>query len=127
MDENSGNAIIPVEKWGELKKLFETDLPIPFAQEIMLFDCHVAGTGYVKDILALTAEIQEGSLLALQREPNNTHDQLAITVRTEQGAKLGYVPRAWNTIPAHLLDAGKMLFAKVVKKELHDEWLKIQI
>ena len=43
------------------------------------------------------------------------------------GKKLGYVPRSWNTIPAHLMDGGKILFAKVTGKQLLDDWLRIKI
>ena len=79
------------------------------------------------EIVALAEQIHEGDLLQLCREPENSHDNLAIKVLDVQGKKLGYIPRSWNTIPAHLMDGGKLLFAKVTSKELIDEWLRIKI
>ena len=32
-----------------------------------------------------------------------------------------------NTNPAHLMDGGKILFAKVTSKQLLDDWLRIKI
>ena len=40
-----------MEKWGELATLFKDGkIPMPYAQEIFLFDSHVAGTGYIPEI-----------------------------------------------------------------------------
>ena len=47
------------------------------------------------------------------RQPANPHDELAIAVHAQSGALLGYVPRDDNAIPARLMDAGKILFARL--------------
>lgn len=128
MDTTPTGEMIPIEKWGELATLFKDGkIPMPYAQEIFLFDSHVAGTGYIPEIASLAEQIHEGDLLQLCREPENSHDGLAIKVLDAHGKKLGYVPRSWNTIPAHLMDGGKLLFAKVTGKEFVDEWLRIKI
>ena len=128
MDSEPGNNLVPITNWSELQPLFKNgELPIPFAQEILLFESHVAGTGYVQEIQQLADQLHEGDLLQLCREPDNTHDDLAIKVLNADGKKLGYVPRSWNTIPAHLMDGGKILFAKVTSKQLLDDWLRIKI
>ena len=128
METDSPGGIVPIEKWGELKAFYDGGkVPVPYAQEILLFESHVAGTGYVPEIASLAEQLHEGDVLRLCREPNNSHDNLAILVLDAHGKKLGYVPRSWNTIPAHLMDGGKLLFAKVTRKELIDEWLRIKI
>ena len=46
---------------------------------------------------------------------------------TRDRVKVGYVPRRENLILARLMDAGKLLTAKVVQKKLEDHWLNIRI
>ncbi len=52
---------------------------------------------------------------------------LAIRIHDEKGHKLGYVPQAKNEILARLMDAGKLVFGKLVEKHWHEEWLKLEI
>lgn len=128
MDSEPGNNLVPITDWSNLLTVFQKgDLPMPFSQEILLFESHVAGTGYVQEIQQLADQLHEGDILQLCREPDNSHDGLAIKVLNADGKKLGYVPRSWNTIPAHLMDGGKILFAKVTGKQLLDDWLRIKI
>src|SRR5437868_6119919 len=91
------------------------DLPQPFARDIILLECHVAGTAY-RDLNAIELTLHTGDELTLRREPGNEHDGLAIQILTASGAHLGYVPRAKNETPARLMDAGKFLFAKLTEK-----------
>lgn len=82
---------------------------MPFVREILLIECHVAGTGY-RDLDGVELQLQPGMLLPLQREPDNRVDPLAIQILTEAGHFLGYVPRVKNEALARLMDAGKLLF-----------------
>ena len=68
-----------------------------------------------------------GSPLVLKREPNNENDGQAIRVETPTGDRIGWVPRKYNDILARLMDAGKLLVAKVSQKELEDHWLNLRI
>ena len=61
------------------------------------------------------------------REPENEHDPQAIRIETLEKEKIGYVPRQDNVVFSRLMDAGKVLFAKVVEKEMRGKWLKIKI
>ena len=97
---------------------------MPFAREIMLIECQVAGTSY-RDIKNIEPELHSGAMLPLKREPDNAHDALAIMIFNEAGQHLGYVPRAKNEALARLMDAGKLLFGRLEDKEWHGEWLKI--
>jgi hypothetical protein len=99
---------------------------MPFAREIMLVECHIAGTSH-RDVRALEPGLIAGGLLPLKREPENEHDALAIMILDEKGNHLGYVPRAKNEALARLMDAGKLLFGKVENKTWRGDWLEIQV
>jgi len=99
---------------------------MPFAREIMLVEAHVAGTSY-RELRETEPTLHPGALLVLRREPDNPHDPLAILVVSEAGACLGYVPRAKNEALARLMDAGKLLFARLETKAWHGDWLRLEI
>ena len=96
----------------------------PFAREIMLIECHIAGTTH-HDVKPVEPQLLPGVMLPLEREPQNPHDPLAIVILTESGHRLGYVPRAKNEALARLMDAGKLLFGKLESKTWQGEWLKV--
>lgn len=110
-----------------LKGSFGKDgLALPFVQEIFLMECHVAGTSYcgLEDV---EPELNVSDLLIFKREPDNSHDHLAILILDQKGRKLGYVPKAKNEVAARLMDAGKLIFGKLEAKEWHDAWLKLDV
>ena len=111
--------VLAVEKQGmdELLK--------PLSKEIHLFDTFIAGTSYLKDKTVLK-EIKRGDKLILRREDNKFDDN-AILVLTEAGKKTGYVPEMDNVIFARLMDAGKMLVAKVSKIDKKGSFTQISI
>jgi len=102
-------------------------IPKPFERDIFLFDTHVAGTSYVEGIEELEPHLHIDDKLDFFREPDNPHDAKAIVVKNDDGIKIGYVPKADNVIFSRLMDAGKMLFARITKKEIQGNWLKIDI
>jgi len=102
------------------------DLPQPFARDILLLECHIAGTTW-RDLSEVEHTLHAGDELTLCREPANEHDPLAIHVLTANGAHLGYIPRANNETLARLMDAGKLLFAKLTGKSWEERWLKINV
>ena len=97
----------------------------PLIREIHLFDSFVAGTTHLEDPSVLE-EIQVGDKLSLQREENKFDDN-AIVIRTQQQKKLGYVPEKDNVIFARLMDAGKMLAARITKIDLRGSFCQISI
>ncbi len=99
---------------------------MPFAREIMLVECHIAGTSH-RDVKSVEPELLPGVLLPLKREPGNPHDTLAIMIYDEQGHHLGYVPRAKNEALARLMDAGKLLFGRLESKTWQGEWLQVEV
>lgn len=110
-----------------LNKEVGIDLPKPFERDIYLFDTYVAGTTHVEEIENISSYIKDGDKLVFYREPENEHDPQAIRVETLKKDKIGYVPRQDNIIFSRLMDAGKILFAKVIDKEIRGKWLKIKI
>lgn len=85
----------------------------PLSQEIHLFDSFIAGTTHLSDKSVLES-VKIGDCLFLQRE-NSKFDSNAITVLNAEKKKLGYIPEKDNLIFARLMDAGKLLTAKVGK------------
>ena len=97
----------------------------PLIREIHLFDSFVAGTMYLEDQSVLE-EVRPGDRLSLFRE-DNKFDSNAIIIKTDGQRKLGYVPEKDNLIFARLMDAGKMLAAKVKDIERRGSFTKIGI
>jgi HIRAN domain len=125
-----GQALIPIDPTllSLLKGAFGADgLPQPFVKEIFLLECHVAGTSYVSDIEDLEPRLEPQAVLVFKREPANPHDPLAILILDQAGHKLGYVPRDRNEVLARLLDAGKLIFGRLERKEWVEDWLKLEI
>ena len=86
----------------------------PLQKEILLFETYIAGTMYIEDESLIDA-LNLGEKLTLKREPQNAFDEKAIRVDNKDGKKLGYVPEKDNLVFSRLMDAGKMLYAEVVK------------
>ena len=103
------------------------DLPKPFERDIYLFDTYVAGTTHIEGIENIGESLKKGDRLVFYREPENEHDPQAIRIETLRKEKIGYVPHKDNVIFSRLMDAGKVLFAKVIEKEMKGKWLKIKI
>ena len=103
------------------------DLPKPFERDIYLFDTHVAGTTHIEGIEKIGESLKDDDRLVFYREPENEHDPQAIRIETLGKEKIGYVPHKDNVIFSRLMDAGKVLFAKVVEKEMRGKWLKIKV
>jgi hypothetical protein len=97
----------------------------PFAREIMLIECQVAGTSH-RDLKNIEPQLNTDAILPLRRQPDNQYDPMAIMILDEQGHHLGYVPREKNEVLARLMDAGKLLFAVLLAKEWRGDWLRIE-
>ena len=97
----------------------------PLIREIHLFDSYIAGTTHLEDKTVLNA-IKIGDKLSLQREKNK-FDENAILIYTEDRKKLGYIPEKDNLIFARLMDAGKLLAAKIKKIDKKGSFTQISI
>ncbi|XME04065.1 HIRAN domain-containing protein [Lachnospiraceae bacterium C1.1] len=110
-------AIMQNRELGEIIK--------PLSREIFLFDTFIAGTTHLEDISVLD-DIKIGDRLILQRE-DNRFDSNAILTLDEKKRKLGYVPEKDNIVFARLMDAGKLLFAKIKSMEMKGSFRRIRI
>ena len=107
--------------WIEIKNL-TSQVKMPFEAEIFLDAMEVARSLETRDILVKCENIVVGDALVLKREPRNKFDSYAIRVETVEGEHIGYVPREKNGILARLMDAGKLIVAKVREKQFVDEF-----
>lgn len=104
-------------------------LPEPFSREIFLMECRIAGTTFVKDVGTKTEKLAEGDVLALRRDPDNAYDDRAIAVHMAGDVRIGWIPQERNEVVSRLMDAGKMLYAKVKSKawSKSGKWLMIDV
>ncbi len=119
---------LDVKKEGVISLVEGTDLGTiikPLVKEIHLFDAFVAGTTHLKDKSVLDT-IKVGDSLILRRE-DNKYDSNAVLILTEEKKKLGYVPEKDNMVFARLMDAGKLLKAKISKIELIGNFTRISV
>ena len=101
------------------------DIIKPLVKDIHLFDSYVAGTTHLSDKSVLD-DIKVGMVLTLQRE-DNKFDSNAILILDEQKRKLGYVPEKDNIVFARLMDAGKLLKAKITKIDKKGSFTQISV
>lgn len=96
----------------------------PLIREIHLFDTYVAHAAQLKP--ATLKDLQEGDRLTLLREENR-FDESAIAILNEKKEKLGYIPEADTLIFARLMDAGKILKAKITRIEVKEKYPLVAI
>ena len=97
----------------------------PLVNEIHLFDTVIAGTIYTEN-KTVYEQLQQDEKLILQRE-NNKFDSKAILILNHQKQKLGYIPERDNEVFSRLMDAGKLLIAKVISVRNKDGFYQIHI
>ena len=97
----------------------------PLVNEIHLFDTVIAGTTYIDDETVYET-LENGEKLILQRE-NNKFDSKAILILNQDKKKLGYVPERDNMVFSRLMDAGKLLIAKVISVRNRDGFYRVSI
>ena len=102
-----------------------SDIIKPLVTEIHLFDTFVAGTSYLQDDSVLD-DVAVGDKLHLRREENK-FDEKAILVLDEKNRKLGYIPEKDNLVFSRLMDAGKLLMAKITDIEMKGSFTQISI
>ncbi len=106
-----------------LKKLITSvavgALPLSLTKDfrkIYLLQCFVAGFRHYEG-MNLMAQMKEGDLLELVREPENKYDANAISLHW-QGKKIGFIPAAINEMLRLLLDTDALsLFAVITHLE----------
>ena len=125
----SKNTSIAITEKEELVAAVEqqglAELIKPLTKEIHLFDTFIAGTTHLQEPDVLDT-VKSGDKLTLRREANKFDDN-AILVLNAENKKLGYVPEMDNLVFARLMDAGKMLIAKIKDISMKGSFKKISI
>ena len=96
-------------------------------KDIFLLNCHISGTSHTEAAKERASDIQPGLPLTLRREPANNFDKQAIAVFLPNGERIGYIPQKHNPVTSRLMDAGKLIFAKVTEAELKGNWLRARM
>ena len=96
---------------------------MPLMNEIFLSFTKIAGTRYC-DNQDVFKGLEKNMPLLLEREADNEYDSNAIKVLTADREKLGYIPKSDNSIYSRLMDAGKILHARVYScyKDDYNNW-----
>ena len=96
---------------------------MPLMNEIFLSFTDIAGTRYC-DNQDVFKGLEKNVPLLLEREADNKYDSNAIKVMTTDREKLGYIPKKDNCVFSRLMDAGKILHARVYScyKENYEPW-----
>jgi hypothetical protein len=102
-----------------------SELIKPLVNEIHLFDTYIAGTTHIDD-QSVYDDLEIGAKLSLVREDNKFDDK-AILVLDPEKRKLGYIPERDNLVFSRLMDAGKLLEAKIASHEVKGSFHKIGI
>ena len=97
----------------------------PLIREIHLFDSFIAGTTHLEDT-SILENLNVDDMLTLQRE-DNKFDSNAILILNAEGKKLGYVPEKDNIVFARLMDAGKLLKARISRIENRGSFKQISV
>ena len=87
------------------------DIIKPLIRDIHLFDSFIAGTAHLPDPSVLD-KLQPGDVLTLQRAADK-FDADAVMILSPDRVKLGFVPEKDEIVFARLMDAGKILRARV--------------
>lgn len=95
-------------------------------RSILLLKTNVAGFRYYEG-QRLWPGLRANELLRLVREPSNPHDAKAVAVY-RQGEKLGYIPRADNSVIATLMDQNRVLRAFIQeKRQTPNPWERLWV
>ncbi|WP_137642352.1 HIRAN domain-containing protein [Lactiplantibacillus modestisalitolerans] len=111
----SANEIVQITKQA-------TDLPV-----VALDTVNVVGERYAENSAKTLAALEVGVVVLLQREPDNQHDQNAISVWSTAHAQIGYVARYQNQAYAELLDQSELLYGTVTKLDRKQQRVQIQL
>lgn len=113
------NEIMKFSSNGEIKDVIDTMI-----KEIFLFDTRISKITSDENILK---GIKIGDSLTLIREKNK-YDSNDVAIYNKDNEKLGYIPEEDNIIFSRLMDAGKLLYAKIESIDIsHYYRVKIKI
>jgi len=121
-----------MERRNFIKSLLFFPFTLPFfkkspqKERVLLLETVVAGFSYY-DGEKIWKKLRVNESLILKREAANPYDENAIEIYWKKW-KLGYVPRADNSVIAQMLDRGENLLATITWLKVdEDPWERIGI
>ena len=103
------------------------EMPVAFQQVVFLTNCHLAGTNEIADVKDTIDGVKDGESLVLRRTATDPTDIRAVSVETASGTLIGYVPRRYGAVMARLMDAGKLLSARLIGRDCDEQWTDITV
>ncbi len=119
------SEIIPDYSSEALDLIKNIDKYGPYLNGIYLFSTYITGTTYIENIKDLNSSLIEGLEVYFFRELENQYDNRAIVIKDGENNKIGYIPKYKNDIISKLMDSGKIIFGKIIKKEWKNNYLRI--
>lgn len=101
-----------------------TEAPSSRTEEIPLLDFSVAGMAYCKEFIKTGESFLKNGMPIIVKREDNKYDANAIALYVDD-VKIGYVPKSQNAILAKLIDADKLLIARVIDTQYENVWKKI--
>ncbi|RRK10927.1 DNA-binding protein [Lactiplantibacillus garii] len=120
----SGHADVQMMNVSEIVQITDQDITTP---DVQLATVTVVGEHYVADVATTLASLHVGIPVLLQREPDNEHDDNAISVWTREHAQVGYVARYQNQAYAELMDQGKLLYGVVTQLDREQQRVELML
>jgi hypothetical protein len=73
-------------------------------------------------------QLKPGDVLKLNADPSNPHDEFAVEILTDEGVKLGFVPRSDNKAISRLLRQGANVEARIESLDLEEvSWQRVRV
>lgn len=122
-------VIFPTHPLQEARSFWEgyDKLRLAMDDPVLLCRTHVAGTSHLADLDRVMEEIWTGNWVNLIREPENKYDCNAIRVESENGLKLGYVPKKRSEDLSAVLDLGVQLYGRIASLDYEANWARIEL
>lgn len=122
-------VIFPTRPLQEVRSFWEgyDKLRLAMDDPVLLCRTHVAGTSHLENLDKVMEEIWTGNWVNLIREPENKYDCNAIRVESENGLKLGYVPKKRAEDLSAILNLGVKLYGRLASLDYEASWARIEL
>lgn len=94
---------------------------------LCILETYLNGTEYVPTLADSYDRLAAGDRLSVIHEKHNPFDSKALLICTQNGDRLGYIPRKHNEIPAFLAEQSKTLFAILKRKTWNESGRQLKV
>ena len=97
------------------------------SKELLLNVFSIAGYQF-HDGESVEDQLKTGDLLKLNADPDNSHDEFAVEILTEERVKLGFVPKSDNKAISRLLRQGANVEGRIDSVDLEEvSWSRVKV